>query len=150
MALKVPPALQVIICLLLIWLLGKLLPVVNMDVHIRNLLAVTLGGLALAIVVAGINSFRLAGTTVDPRSPQKATALVTNGIYRLTRNPMYLALVLMLAGYCIYLGTVAGLFVVAGFIHYMTTFQIKPEEEALERQFGEAYRDYKARVRRWI
>lgn len=150
MALKTPPLLQFIISVLLIWLLSILLPVVQLDAQLRHSLAGTLGGLAFAIAAAGIISFRMAKTTVDPRYPEKATALVTVGIYRLTRNPMYLALTLMLLGYCIYLGTLFGLFIVAGFIRYMTNFQIIPEEDALQRQFGEAYLDYKAVVRRWI
>ena len=150
MALKIPPLLQLIICILLIWLLSELLPVVAMDNLLRHSLAGTLAGLAFAIAAAGIISFHMAGTTVDPRYPEKASMLVTNGIYKLTRNPMYLALTLLLTGYCIYLGTAFGLFIVAAFIHHITKFQIIPEEEALERQFGEAFLDYKARVRRWI
>ena len=150
MALKIPPLLQFIICILLIWMASKALPVIAIDMQIKHSMAGTLGGISLAIASAGIISFRMAGTTVDPRYPHKASKLVTDGIYRLTRNPMYLAMAVMLAGYCIYLGSLFGLFIIGGFIRYMTIFQIMPEEKALEKQFGQAFLDYKARVRRWI
>jgi len=95
-------------------------------------------------------SFRKQQTTIDPRYPHKTSSIVTGGIYNHTRNPMYLGLVLILSATSIYFATRFGFFVIAAFILYMNAFQIKPEEEALEKQFGKAYLNYKSKVRRWI
>ncbi|MDX8406306.1 MAG: isoprenylcysteine carboxylmethyltransferase family protein [Mariprofundus sp.] len=91
-----------------------------------------------------------ASTTIDPRYPHKTTTIVDNGIYAFTRNPMYLGSVLILTSLTVWLGTVFGVLVIGLFIFYMTRFQINPEEEMLTAQFGEAYLNYKATVRRWI
>ncbi|MFL6647317.1 MAG: methyltransferase family protein, partial [Sulfurifustaceae bacterium] len=89
-------------------------------------------------------------TTKDPRHPERATALVTGGIYRITRNPMYLGLALVLVGWGIFLSNVLSLLGVVVFLGYLNRFQIVPEERALEARFGEAYRQYKQTVRRWL
>jgi protein-S-isoprenylcysteine O-methyltransferase Ste14 len=104
----------------------------------------------LAVIVAGVLEFRRARTTVDPVHPEKATAVVESGIYRFTRNPMYLGMLLTLIAWTGFLAnpvTLAGpvLFVLA-----MNRFQIGPEERALAQLFGDSYRVYLGRVRRWI
>ena len=77
--------------------------------------------------------------------------VVTTGVYRFTRNPMYVGLTLVLAGWCVGLGTAVGLVVtVPLLVAYLTRFQIVPEERALARHFGEPFADYRARVRRWL
>ena len=150
MALKIPPLLQLIVALLLIRGVSEILPVVSAAQPVRHLLAELLGGLALAIATAGIVGFHRARTTIDPRYPERSCSLVTGGIYRLSRNPMYLGLVLLLIAYCLYLGSLYALAVVAGFILSMNRLQIEAEERALEASFGDAYRRYKERVRRWL
>ncbi len=105
-----------------------------------------IGGAGVAL--AALLNFRAIGTTFDPTGP--ADALATGGIYRVTRNPMYLGAVLAFAG----LGIVTGwtwLLVFDVLLPFALVFlAIKPEEAYLERRFGQAYRDYHARVRRWL
>lgn len=106
--------------------------------------------LGAALGVAGIWAFVRAKTTADPRRPHRATTLVTSGIYRYTRNPMYLGILLILAGWALYLGNLlSGLFLVV-FVAYMTRYQIIPEERLLLENFGDEFNNYRAAVRRWV
>jgi len=148
--LKIPPPIVAIICGLMIWKFSELLPTLIINVEIRHGIAYTLLGIAGAIDIWALLSFRKQKTTIDPRYPHKTSSIVSCGIYNHTRNPMYLGLVLILSATSIYFSTCFGFFVIAAFILYMNAFQIKPEEEALEKQFGEAYLTYKSSVRRWI
>ncbi|MEP0986788.1 isoprenylcysteine carboxylmethyltransferase family protein [Ekhidna sp.] len=108
--------------------------------------------LAAGVLIAfsGIIKFRMKGTTVDPLHPDKATALVSTGIYRYTRNPMYLGMALVLLGGIIRVGNVVGISGLLFFVWYLTQFQVKPEEEALLEIFKDEYKSYCAKVRRWI
>jgi protein-S-isoprenylcysteine O-methyltransferase Ste14 len=104
----------------------------------------------IAIVALGFRSFGLAKTTIDPVHVERASSLVTTGIYRVTRNPMYVGLTSVLLGWALRLSDV---WTVAGpifFALYITRFQIVPEERLLGAKFGAAYEDYCARVRRWL
>ena len=115
--------------------------------------AIGLGVAVVGIGVAGAGAvaFRRAGTTVDPMRIDAVSTVVTGGIYRITRNPMYLGMALVLVGWCVALGTVPGLVVsVPLLVGYLTRFQIAPEERMLEEKFGEAYREFRDRVRRWL
>lgn len=103
----------------------------------------------LFLVYAGW-CFRKKKTTVNPLNLNKSTALVTDGPFRISRNPMYLGMMLLLVGCAIKTAHLLNIIWVWGFIFYMTHRQIKPEEIAMERLFGEEYRQYKNRVRRWI
>ena len=99
---------------------------------------------------AGLVHFLRARTTVNPLDPAAATSLITSGLYRFTRNPMYLGFALLLLAWGIFLENLAALLGVAAFVLYMNRFQIAPEERALEARFGAEYSRYCARVRRWI
>jgi len=100
--------------------------------------------------VAGVRTFRRAQTTVNPYRPHATSTLVTTGVYRFTRNPMYLGLMLALAGWGIYLANVWSLLLGFAFIPFMNRFQIQPEERALEQTWGEEFRIYCRKVRRWL
>lgn len=108
----------------------------------------TLSGLGLAI--AGVLSFRKAKTTVDPRDPTKSEKLVVVGVYRLTRNPMYVGFLLWLLAWGIYLNDVASFLFAFLFIPYMNRFQIRVEERFLQQQFGDSFSSYITKVRRWL
>ncbi|KOQ79656.1 protein-S-isoprenylcysteine methyltransferase [Stenotrophomonas maltophilia] len=95
-------------------------------------------------------SFRRAGTTVNPLRPSASSVLVTSGIYRRTRNPMYLGQALVLLGAMMYLQNLIALLVVPLFLAYITRLQILPEERALMARFPEAYVQYCRRVPRWL
>jgi protein-S-isoprenylcysteine O-methyltransferase Ste14 len=110
-----------------------------------------------ALVVAGLTfdlgaliSFVRARTTVNPLQPGKASALVTTGIYRFTRNPMYVGMALLLTAWAVHLAAPWALPGPALFVCYITRFQIKPEERVLRRLFGDSYAAYATRVRRWL
>jgi protein-S-isoprenylcysteine O-methyltransferase Ste14 len=100
--------------------------------------------------VSGVREFHKATTTVNPTTPDKASTVVDTGIFRQTRNPMYVALLLLLFAWGVWLEDIVALVFSWLFVAYMNQFQIKPEEQALERLFGEDYLDYKSKVRRWI
>ena len=108
-----------------------------------GLLSLLLGGWALF-------SFRRAGTTVDPRHPEKTRQLVTAGIYRLSRNPMYLALLLLLLAWGLLLANALALLGIPLCFFYLDRLPIRHEEQHLQRKFGSTYRNYQLRVRRWI
>ncbi len=100
--------------------------------------------------VLGILAFRTSRTTINPLKPERASSIVTGGVYRVSRNPMYLGLGLLLVAWAIYLAAVWSLAGPVLYVWYITRFQIVPEERVLERIFGEEYLAYTARVRRWL
>jgi protein-S-isoprenylcysteine O-methyltransferase Ste14 len=104
----------------------------------------------LALGAAAFGAFGRQRTTIDPVHPERASALVTDGVYRLTRNPMYVALAAALTGIAVALGGGARLLAPALFVAWVTLFQILPEERALAARFGQAYDDYRRRARRWL
>lgn len=108
--------------------------------------AVVLCGLVILALPA--RSFTRAGTPLLPFKP--ATSLVTGGMYRFSRNPMYLGMVIVLAGVAILLGTLTPFLIIALFISVIQEVYIRHEEAFLESLFGETYRQYRARVRRWL
>ncbi len=104
----------------------------------------------LLIAWSGVVSFRRARTTVNPLRPEAATSLVASGIYRYTRNPMYLGMLLVLVGWIVFLARPWALVVLPAFVAYMNRFQIGPEERALEGIFGGEFEAYRRAVRRWL
>ena len=148
--LKVPPVIQTAICLLAMWLLSRYMPLSSFEIVFQPVITailITIGGL---IGVAGIISFRKAKTTVDPRTAGKTSELVIVGIYNYTRNPMYLGLLIILVGLALLFGAISSFLAVPIFVWFMNRLQIGPEEEALEELFGESYREYRLKVRRWL
>lgn len=108
---------------------------------------VALGG---ALAFAGVMAFRNQRTTVNPLDPGASSSVVSGGIYRVSRNPMYLGFLLALAGWAVYLSNAAAALLVPAFAAYMTQYQIKPEERALLAKFGARFEQYTSRVRRWL
>jgi protein-S-isoprenylcysteine O-methyltransferase Ste14 len=102
------------------------------------------------VAAAGILEFRRARTTVNPMTPGAASALVVRGVFRISRNPMYLGFSVILLGWAVFLQSASALVVLVAFIVYIDRFQIQPEEHALEKTFGVTFRDYARRVRRWL
>lgn len=113
-------------------------------------IGVRLSQLSGVIALLAFGSFAFARTTINPLDPSRASSLVTSGIYRITRNPMYLSLVLLLIAYAVRLGSLAEALGPVFFVAYVTRFQIVPEERVLEAKFGAAFLAYKTRTRRWI
>lgn len=147
--LKIPPAAIFLICIGLMWAIDR---------QISNWFVIDLGQWVPRVILVigvffglgGIIQFRKNATSVDPHHPEKASVLVTSGVYIFSRNPMYLAMFLILLGGLIKFGEPAGLIVLIFYVWYMNEFQIKPEEETMEQKFGEEFLEYKKEVRRWI
>ncbi|TAA45807.1 isoprenylcysteine carboxylmethyltransferase family protein [Corallincola spongiicola] len=106
--------------------------------------------LAASICVAAVISFRRAKTTVDPRFPEQSNQLVVAGVFNYSRNPMYVGFVIALFAWVLILGNPWTLLWVVAYWLFMDRYQIRHEEQALEKKFGESYREYCQRVRRWV
>lgn len=120
------------------------------DTGINPWLAALLIAAGASIALLGVVQFRRHRTTVDPLHPTRASQLVTNGVYRISRNPMYLGLLSTLLGIGVALGSGAAVLIALGFVPLLTALQIKAEEAAMRTLFGEAFEHYAARVRRWL
>ena len=107
-----------------------------------------IAGAATALI--GVKEFVNHSTTVNPLDPHKTSSLVVSGIFQLTRNPMYLGMLVALLGLGDLLDNLLGFSGALIFFGYMTVFQIKPEEEIMLEKFGEPYRQYCMSVRRWL
>ena len=143
---RIPPPLVAILFGLLMWAASRLLPRHDLPL----LLAIATALIGLTICLAGVWSFHRARTTVNPLHPERASALVESGIYRHTRNPMYLGFAVILLAWALLLGSLIAILGVAGFILYMNHFQIAPEEQALANLFVDDFARYCGRVRRWL
>jgi len=148
--LKIPPVIQVLLTAALMWMLATTsissLIVIPGRLWIVGCLWVV-GGL---ISLLGVIAFRQVKTTVDPRTPDRATHLVIVGIYQWSRNPMYLGFVIFLIGWAIFLSNTVTIIPIPVFILYMNHFQIKPEERFMLEKFADEYEAYMTKVRRWI
>ena len=148
--LKIPPVAQFLAVAAGMWLVARYVPALSADIPVRRLLVVLFFCASAVVAIPAIAAFRSAGTTVDPRYPEKSSQLVIRGIYRYTRNPMYLGLLFLLIAWGIYLSNLLGFVFLPVFVLGMNRLQILREEEAMEAQFGDDYRAYKAVVRRWL
>ncbi len=104
----------------------------------------------LAIAFAGVLAFRRAKTTVNPLTPEATTTMVTSGIYRFTRHPIYLGFLFVLIGWAMYLSNISAFILLPLFVWYINRFQIVPEERALAGKFSHTFTAYKCSVRRWL
>ena len=150
LALKVPPVAQVIITAAAMYGTAKIMPSLQFSLSGSTVLAVGLGVIGMSLGVMGVTQFRKAQTTPNPQALEKVSSLETSGIYRYSRNPMYLGLVLILLGWAFYLSHFLAFVLLPIFILYMTRFQIQPEEQMMARKFGKTYQAYLNKVRRWI
>ena len=147
---RIPPPLVMLLTAFAMWQFARLLPRVEVDDTVRLVLAGLFLTDALFCCLAGVCSFRRAHTTVDPLHPEKASRLVTGGIYRVSRNPMYLGFAIFLLAWAVFLASLWMLLGVPAFMIFISRFQIQPEERVLASLFGDEYRDYRAQVRRWL
>ena len=150
MKFKIPPPLVMIIFGGLMYLLDRFLPVGEFDFFGRKWMLYFLAVLGLLVMVFALFQFARAKTTTNPLNPEKANSLVNHGIYRYTRNPMYLGMLLFLIAFGLHLGNAFNTLLAAGFVYYMNHFQIKGEEAALTKKFGKKYQLYCKAVRRWF
>ncbi len=147
---RLPPLLVAAVVAALMTSMARLAPLPWLAWPGSIIVALALVLLGVALALAGVFTFERHRTTVNPFKPGAASTLVDTGVYRRTRNPMYVGVTLMLLGYAAYLGHLLALGLVALFPIYIQRFQIRPEERALDGIFGDAYAAYKARVPRWF
>ena len=132
------------------WGIHKISVVKHIDFEQQKSMSRLFFAIGIIIGIVALYAFRKAKTTVDPTNPERASKLVVVSIYKISRNPMYLGMLCILIGFAIRLGNFYTLPVVVLYVWYITTFQIKPEEEALKKLFGQEYINYCVKVRRWI
>ena len=150
LALRVPPVVVTVAVAGLMGLVATLLPTLAFAVPGQAVVTSLLVAAGMVIVLAGLVRFRRAATTVNPMRPDDASSLVVSGIYRVTRNPMYLGMLLILAGWAVWLAHPLSLLGLPLFVVYMNRFQIRSEEQALRARFPEAFDAYARTVRRWL
>jgi protein-S-isoprenylcysteine O-methyltransferase Ste14 len=148
--LKVLPVALGVIVAALMWCAASATPALDFRFPASFLSSASLALLGAVICLSGVVSFRRAKTTVNPMRPDSTSSLVVSGIYKYTRNPMYLGFLLLLLGWATFLSNITALALLPAFVVYMNRFQIGPEERALGSLFAQEYQAYHARVRRWI
>lgn len=148
--LKIPPVVVGLAVGAAMWASARLGAVCDFALPASRAIAAAFALAGVVVAILGVAAFRRARTTVNPLQPANASCLVVSGIYRRTRNPMYLGILLVLLGWGILLSNALAIFFAASFIPLMNRLQIQPEEKILAARFGTAFTDYQSAVRRWI
>jgi len=150
MELRIPPPLVAGFFALLMWLAATSIPMLDLDFPGRRQLPFLIAAAGIAVGLSAFFGFRRAKTTVSPLAPQESSALVVTGVYRWTRNPMYLGMLAILVAWALWLANAAPFFLLPLFMLYLNRFQIGPEERALQARFGGEFERYRRSVRRWL
>lgn len=132
------------------WITSRCAPLLQVPTVPRLGAVAAIALVGIGFSAAGVLAFRRVRTTLHPTKPEMASALVSSGVYRITRNPMYVGLSCILVAWAVFLSSAWALLGVVGFVLYIDRFQIAPEERALAKLFGSDYADYQSRVRRWL
>ena len=144
---KIPPPLVTILCIGIIYLFESKIEYAQLDLKVVGIIFLILG---LIIIFLAVLKFIKTKTTVDPTRPHKTSNLVISGIYKITRNPMYLGMLFLIIAYTIYTNNVVGSIIIPIFIFYINKFQIEPEEIEMRKKFGESFENYCKKVNRWL
>lgn len=147
MALKIPPPLWLTLFGALMWLIAKTLP--GAPWHAPGL-AITLFLIGSVLCLSGAYALHQARTTLNPHHPENSRTLVRHGIYRYSRNPIYLGMAFLLAAWAAHLGHALPWLGIAGFIYCLNRYQIRPEETILHNTFTTDYEHYSRHTRRWL
>ena len=150
MKLLIPPPIQALLSAIMMCLINRYFTHANFSLNGINIFALIFLIIAVIIIILSINKFRKIKTTISPLKLNKTSSLINSGIYRYTRNPMYLGLLLMLFSTALFLKNFISFLIIPLFILFITRNQILPEEESLDNIFLEEYKNYKKKVRRWI
>lgn len=147
---KIPPLILVAILAFIMWGISKVTPAIALNDTTHMVTVFLFAASGVIFCVTGVHSFKRAKTTVDPIHIETTSSLVTSGIYRISRNPMYVGFALLLGAWAVYLASPWALIGVPAFVIYIDRFQIVPEERVLLKLFGNDYELYQANVRRWL
>jgi len=142
---KIPPPIVTIIILLIIYLFD--LNEYNLNTDIISIITLFIG---LIFIISAVIQFINRKTTVNPTKPHKTSTLVITGTYKITRNPMYLGMLLIIISFALYNASIISIILIPLFIFYINKFQIEPEEFEMRKKFGKEYEDYCKKVDRWI
>ena len=148
--LKIPPPAIAVLAAAAMWALSLVAPTLQVPTRVRLFAALAFALVGVGFSVAGVLSFRRAKTTLNPTKPQLTSSLVSSGIYKVTRNPMYVGLLFVLTAWAVFLSSAWALLGPVAYFLYIGRFQIAPEEHALTALFGAEYTAYLSRVRRWL
>ena len=145
---KIPPPIVTLAFGLMIYFSRNIFPDINNIIfYVLSLFFIILGPFVL---ISAVRSFKAKQTTINPININNASSLVTSGVFKYSRNPMYLGMVFILLALSFRFNLVGGILFTSIFIMYITKFQIIPEEAAMKRIFGEDFNRYKNETRRWI
>lgn len=147
---RIPPPILMLAAFALMWVLNRRMPLARWIAPPWTQFGSFPAALGIVIGVTAVVRLHQAHTTTSPMDPGKASFLVTDGVFRFSRNPIYLGMVLLLAGWAVWLGSASPWVIPPLFAVFITAVQIVPEERALGLRFGEKYRAYQSRVARWI
>ena len=145
---KIPPPIVTLFFGLCIYLSKSFFP--EFSFSILSSLSIISFIVGISVLVTAIISFKNHETTVNPISIEKASSLVVTGIFQYSRNPMYLGMSFILLGLTLKFNLIGGLIFTGLFMLFITIFQIKPEESAMEKLFDQEWKDYVCNVRRWL
>ena len=145
---KIPPPIVTLAFGLSIYFSREMFPAVKTEYSFY--LGVSLLLLGFFVLISAVRLFNKDKTTVNPLSPEQATKLVTDGIFKYSRNPMYLGMAFVLGSIAVFFNLIGGIFLIALFCVYITKFQIIPEERAMMNLFAQDFDEYKKVTRRWI
>jgi protein-S-isoprenylcysteine O-methyltransferase Ste14 len=147
---RIPPPIVAVMIGAAMWEVSRITPSVPIDGRLRFALPAAFAACGFSLAAMAMTAFRRVRTTISPVKVERASSIVTVGVYGRTRNPMYLGLIFLLTGWTIYLAAPWAILGPVLFVLFTTRFQIVPEERVLTAKFGSEYTDYQARVRRWL
>jgi len=147
---RIPPPVIAMVAGASMWWIDRHLPLLKLLGTPWNRIGWGFIATGILVDVMSVAFFIRAKTTVNPARIDGATSLVVSGLYRISRNPMYLGLITILIGWAFLLGSLSPYFLIVVFEQLIVRFQIQPEERALARKFGDEYTSYAQRVNRWI
>ena len=145
---KIPPPIVTLFFGLCIFFSKSYFPDFNYQIlNVLSLISILFG---ITILFLAVRLFNKQNTTVNPIKIEKASSLVVAGIFQYSRNPMYLGMLFVLIGLSFKFNLIGGIIFTLLFMLFITAFQIKPEEQTMDKLFGDEFKEYKKKVRMWL
>ena len=145
---KIPPPLVVLILVISTFFSSKKIDLIQ--IPLQNLISIFILSMGILILLNPVLKFKKSKTTINPIKFKKVNKLVTSGIYKYSRNPMYLGLLMIVISSSIFYLNIYSILTPLFFYVWINRFQIKREEIFLTEKFGKEYLLYMTRTRRWI
>lgn len=145
---KIPPPIVTLICGLAIYFSKTFFN--KFFSYNNNTISLFLLILGFTVFTLAVKAFNRQKTTVNPLEPRQASSLVSSGIFKYSRNPMYLGMLIVLLSISFKFNLAGGIIISLFFYLFITRFQIFPEEEAMNELFGDEFIEYSNKTRRWI